>query len=149
MITTVKHVSFLILTIYLLLSTSDARILNPFMYKNTLTSTEGDFECRSASKFLPLVTIQALPSISPQTGSVFISSFLTAAVLYPLDLLRGLKMQSPGVATGTLVSKFIKDFGPLGVFKQGIVPEVSRATVMRGVKFALYPQVHEKVRGRL
>jgi hypothetical protein len=66
-------------------------------------------------------------------------------MLYPLDLLRGLKMQSPGAATGTLVSKFIKDFGPLGIFKQGIVPEVSRATVMRGVKFALYPQIHEKL----
>lgn len=92
-----------------------------------------------------LASTPSLPSISPQTGSVFISSFLTAAMLYPLDLLRGLKMQSPGAATGTLVSKFIKDFGPLGIFKQGIVPEVSRATVMRGVKFALYPQIHEKL----
>ena len=53
----------------------------------------------------PLASVPSLPSISPQTGSVFLSSFMTAALLYPLDLLRGLKMQSPGAATGTLVTK--------------------------------------------
>ncbi|GMH78267.1 hypothetical protein TL16_g07732 [Triparma laevis f. inornata] len=82
---------------------------------------------------------------SPETSSVFMSSFATATLLYPLDLLRSLSMTSPGTAVPKLVGDFYKDFGAKGFISQGLAPEVSRATVMRGVKFALYPRLHRKL----
>ncbi|GMH92440.1 hypothetical protein TrST_g1893 [Triparma strigata] len=87
--------------------------------------------------------VSLLPS--PETSSVFMSSFATAALLYPLDLLRSLSMTSPGTPVPKLVGDFYKDFGAKGFVSQGLAPEVSRATVMRGVKFALYPRFHRRL----
>ena len=55
---------------------------------------------------------------SPETSSVFMSSFATAALLYPLDLLRSLSMTSPGTPVPKLVGDFYKDFGAKGFVSQ-------------------------------
>jgi len=62
-----------------------------------------------------------------------------------VDLVRGLSMMSPGVGVPELLSGFKSTYGMAGFFKQGLVPEVSRATLMRGLKFTLYPAVHQKL----
>ena len=60
--------------------------------------------------------VSLLPS--PETSSVFMSSFATAALLYPLDLLRSLSMTSPGTPVPKLVGDFYKDFGAKGFVSQ-------------------------------
>lgn len=79
------------------------------------------------------------------TVPILVSSFLTAGIMYPVDLMRALSMSSPGTPVVTLFSNFHRDFGVKGFFTQGLVPEVSRATWMRGLKFSLYPVIHQAV----
>ena len=82
---------------------------------------------------------------------ILAAAFTAAAVMYPVDLLRSLKMANAGgppMSTLQLVSEFKNNFGISGFFTQGLVPEVSRATWMRGVKFSLFPLIHYKFFGR-
>jgi hypothetical protein len=57
-------------------------------------------------------------------------------------------MMSPGSSVGALLSGFKNTYGIQGFFTQGLAPEVSRATLMRGLKFTLYPAIHQKVYGK-
>ncbi len=84
----------------------------------------------------------ALPPAQVETTSILCSSFLAALLLYPVDVLRSLSMMSPGTPLPVLLKDFIGSYGLGGFLKQGIVPELTRATLMRGVKFTLYPMIH-------
>jgi hypothetical protein len=70
--------------------------------------------------------------------------------MYPVDLLRSLSMANVGSGKSTLqlVQEFHGNFGLKGFFTQGLVPEVTRATWMRGLKFSLFPILHSAAFGR-
>lgn len=71
----------------------------------------------------------------------------SAAVMYPMDVVRALRMASAGdavyVSTPALLGNFIKAHGVMGLASQGVLPEIARATVMRVVQFFSYPLVHK------
>ncbi|KAJ1483002.1 hypothetical protein T484DRAFT_1623477 [Baffinella frigidus] len=75
----------------------------------------------------------------------------TATTMYPVDLLRALKMSAAaeGVSKGT--GELVKDFharhGLKGFVSQGVLPEMLRATYMRVLKFFLFPITHKAVFG--
>lgn len=73
--------------------------------------------------------------------AVLASSFCTAAIIYPMDVVRALQMTNSGavVPTRQLLKKFRSSHGIVGFFRQGVVPEISRATWIGFVKFSLFP----------
>jgi Mitochondrial carrier protein len=72
------------------------------------------------------------------------SSFVVAALMYPVDLVRALQMANAGssLTTGQLLSNFKAAHGLKGFFTQGLAPELFRSTWMRFVKFGLFPVAH-------
>jgi hypothetical protein len=73
----------------------------------------------------------------------------TATLMYPMDLLRALKMSSAADGKATSTAQLIKNFyathGLKGFVSQGVAPEMLRATYMRVLKFFLFPITHEAV----
>ncbi|EKX52218.1 hypothetical protein GUITHDRAFT_84771 [Guillardia theta CCMP2712] len=71
----------------------------------------------------------------------------TATLMYPVDLLRALKMsaaaEGKGGSTVTLIKNFYATHGLKGFATQGVVPEMVRATYMRVLKFFLFPITHQ------
>lgn len=84
------------------------------------------------------------PSALKALMPVLAASFCAAALMYPLDLVRALKMANAGSGLGTfqLLSNFKDVHGWAGFFTQGLAPELARSTWMRFVKFGLFPVVH-------
>ena len=72
--------------------------------------------------------------------------------MYPVDLLRALKMSAAadGVSkgTGALVKDFHARHGLKGFVSQGVFPEMMRATYMRVLKFFLFPITHQAMYGK-
>ena len=66
---------------------------------------------------------------------------VTAGAMYPVDVLRALKMAS-ATGKGYTISQFIKIHGVKGMLSQGVAPEIARATVMRSIKIFLFPISH-------
>uniref|UniRef100_A0A7S2BR69 Uncharacterized protein n=1 Tax=Haptolina brevifila TaxID=156173 RepID=A0A7S2BR69_9EUKA len=64
-----------------------------------------------------------------------------------MDVVRALRMASAtdaaALSTTQLLRNFIEAHGVLGLAKQGVMPEIARATTMRVVQFFSYPIVHE------
>jgi hypothetical protein len=74
--------------------------------------------------------------------------------MYPMDVVRALRMASASdagavLSTAQLLRNFVAAHGVAGLAKQGVVPEVARATSMRVVQFFSYPLMHELFFGRL
>lgn len=78
---------------------------------------------------------------------ILASAFCAAAIMYPVDLVRGLQMANAGMGLSTkeLLGNFHKAHGMKGFFTQGLAPELARSTWMRFIKFALFPLVHQAV----
>lgn len=108
------------------------------------------FVCCAIAMALPCVHGEQAkrPSAPGELPAVLLTSLTTATLLYPLDLLRSLSMQSPGSSVLSLVKTFHSDFGMKGFVSQGLSSEVGRATVMRTVKFGLFPKVHKRLYGK-
>ena len=70
-----------------------------------------------------------------------LASITSAVVMYPVDVWRALNMASATGAKQT-VGSFVKAHGISGMLKQGVGPEIARATLMRVFKFFNYPIVH-------
>jgi len=79
--------------------------------------------------------------------SVLCAAFCAATIMYPVDLIRALKMANAGsgLSTFQLLSNFKNTHGIQGFFTQGLAPEVARATWMRFLKFGLFPFIHEGI----
>lgn len=70
------------------------------------------------------------------------AALVTSAVMYPVDVLRALKMASAS-GPGYTIQQFVKTHGLRGVMTQGLVPEITRATWMRILKFFFFPITFE------
>uniref|UniRef100_A0A0C3TZS4 Mitochondrial carrier protein n=1 Tax=Guillardia theta (strain CCMP2712) TaxID=905079 RepID=A0A0C3TZS4_GUITC len=77
---------------------------------------------------------------------ITIAAVSTATLMYPVDLVRALRMSAAAEGrakpTAELLQNFYKEHGLKGFATQGIVPEMVRATYMRILKFFLFPIVH-------
>jgi solute carrier family 25 (mitochondrial 2-oxodicarboxylate transporter), member 21 len=63
------------------------------------------------------------------------AAIATATIMYPVDVLRALKM-----ANETL-GAFVKSHGIKGLFSQGVAAEIGRASMMRVSKFFFFPRI--------
>jgi len=76
----------------------------------------------------------------------------TATLMYPVDLMRALKMSAAAEGRGGTAVQLIKEFhavhGLKGFATQGVLPEMMRATYMRVLKFFLFPITHKAMFNR-
>lgn len=86
----------------------------------------------------------ALDTLPPVCGAAFVTSI----VMYPVDVVRAICMSNPGTGAGAALSGFLQAHGVMGFVKQGLVAEVTRATISRGVKFFMFPICHNGLFGK-
>lgn len=67
--------------------------------------------------------------------------------MYPVDVVRALCMSNPGTGAGAALSGFLQAHGVAGFLKQGLVAEVTRASISRAIKFFMQPIVHKNIYG--
>merc|ERR1719266_2739817 len=85
----------------------------------------------------------ALDTLPPITGGAVVTSI----VMYPVDVVRAICMANPGTGAGEALSGFLKAHGLMGFLKQGLVAEVTRASISRAIKFFMQPIVHKGIYG--
>ena len=89
----------------------------------------------------------SMASLPPVTAA----AVTVAVTMYPVDIVRALVMaQASGKQTGVgeLVGQFYKTHGLGGFLKQGLGPEMVRATFSRAIKFWLQPISHVRLFGK-
>merc|ERR1711972_319934 len=72
---------------------------------------------------------------------------VVSLIMYPVDVVRAICMANPGTGAGEALSGFLKAHGVMGFVKQGLVAEVTRATISRAVKFFMFPVCHKALYG--
>ena len=91
--------------------------------------------------------VASSPSAFSTLAPISAGCMASAAVMYPMDVVRALRMASASdavyVSTPTLLQNFVRAHGVGGLLRQGVMPEIARATTMRVVQFFSYPLVHE------
>merc|ERR1719230_1171320 len=86
----------------------------------------------------------SLDTLPPICGGAFVTSI----VMYPVDVVRAICMSNPGTGPGEALSGFLAQHGVMGFVKQGLVAEVTRASISRAVKFFMQPIVHKGLYGK-
>ena len=76
----------------------------------------------------------AVATLAPLTGA----AVATSVIMYPVDVLRAIKMSSAG-GESFGVGDFYRKFGIRGFVSQGVVPEVIKSSTMRVSKFFFFP----------
>mmetsp|Transcript_25480 Transcript_25480/g.65840 ORF Transcript_25480/g.65840 Transcript_25480/m.65840 type:complete len:349 (-) Transcript_25480:322-1368(-) len=76
------------------------------------------------------------------------SGFVTSISMYPVDVLRAVRMSQAASSTGgggliSAVISFRRAHGWGGFIKQGAAQEVARSTTMQALKFFLFPVFHQ------
>lgn len=114
---------------------------------DVLAQIDGKSEhtCTGRSRRQQLLS-EVLPSLRSM-APILSAAFCTAAIMYPLDLVRALQMANAGskLTTRELLSNFRGVHGLQGFFTQGLAPEIARSTWMRFIKFSLFPVVHRSI----
>eukprot|EP00929_Paragymnodinium_shiwhaense_P053857 TRINITY_DN26_c0_g2_i1.p1 TRINITY_DN26_c0_g2~~TRINITY_DN26_c0_g2_i1.p1 ORF type:complete len:303 (-),score=61.63 TRINITY_DN26_c0_g2_i1:325-1233(-) len=75
-------------------------------------------------------------------------AFVTSIVMYPADVVRAICMSNPGTGAGAALKGFLDAHGVMGFLKQGLVAEVTRASISRAVKFFMQPVCHRAMYGK-
>lgn len=75
-------------------------------------------------------------------------AFVTSIVMYPADVVRAICMSNPGTGAGAALKGFVEAHGVMGFVKQGLVAEVTRASISRAIKFFMQPIVHKGIYGK-
>lgn len=78
----------------------------------------------------------------------FAAAGVMSVMVYPIDVVRALCMSQPGVGASTALRGFVANHGMIGFVKQGMVTEVCRSSLARGLKFWVQPMAHKRVFGR-
>lgn len=73
---------------------------------------------------------------------------VTSVIMYPVDVVRAICMSNPGTPAGTALKGFLEAHGFMGFVKQGLVAEVTRASISRAIKFFMQPIVHKGIYGK-
>jgi len=75
-------------------------------------------------------------------------ALVTSIVMYPVDVVRAICMSNPGTGAGAALRGFLDAHGVMGFLKQGLVAEVTRASMSRAIKFFMQPVVHRNIYGK-
>ena len=107
---------------------------------------------RAVASGLPSCVVSAgkyLPEPIRQGAPILAAAACTGTLMYPLDVIRTLRMANAGsgLSLAELVKNFVEVHGVAGFFKQGIVPEVAKATYSRFLKFSMFPVLHASFNG--
>eukprot|EP00933_Yihiella_yeosuensis_P033794 TRINITY_DN2742_c0_g1_i3.p1 TRINITY_DN2742_c0_g1~~TRINITY_DN2742_c0_g1_i3.p1 ORF type:complete len:301 (-),score=70.14 TRINITY_DN2742_c0_g1_i3:237-1139(-) len=73
---------------------------------------------------------------------------VTSIAMYPVDVVRAICMSNPGTGAGAALKGFLEAHGVMGFVKQGLVAEVTRASISRAIKFFMQPIVHKGMYGK-
>merc|ERR1712066_402981 len=73
---------------------------------------------------------------------------VTSIAMYPVDVVRAICMSNPGTGAGAALKGFVEAHGMMGFVKQGLVAEVTRASISRAIKFFMQPVVHRSLYGK-
>lgn len=96
--------------------------------------------------------MDTLLPLSAAAGKFFkkINIFLvsTAGLMYPVDVMRALKMSSAGSKESFSIGEFYRKFGIKGMIGQGLLPELLKSSSMRVSKFFFFPIFLEKGFGK-
>lgn len=84
-----------------------------------------------------------MSTLAPLTGA----AVTTAALMYPVDVMRALTMASAGGGEPFSVGAHYAKHGPRGFVSQGMVPEICKSSVMRVSKFFFFPILCDKFWG--
>jgi len=76
------------------------------------------------------------------------AAFVTSVIMYPADVVRAICMSNPGTGAGAALKGFVEAHGMMGFVKQGLVAEVTRATMSRAIKFFVFPIAHKSIYGK-
>mmetsp|Transcript_27827 Transcript_27827/g.93039 ORF Transcript_27827/g.93039 Transcript_27827/m.93039 type:complete len:358 (+) Transcript_27827:140-1213(+) len=80
-------------------------------------------------------------------AATFASGLVTSIAMYPVDVLRAIRMSQAGNANAggiiDAVVSFKRAHGWGGFIRQGSAPEIARSTTMQTLKFFLFPVFHE------
>ncbi|CAJ1395904.1 unnamed protein product [Effrenium voratum] len=85
-----------------------------------------------------------LDTLPPICGGAVV----TSVVMYPVDVVRAICMSNPGTGAGEALKGFVEAHGMMGFVKQGLVAEVTRASISRAIKFFMQPIVHRNLYGK-
>eukprot|EP00441_Pelagodinium_beii_P040833 CAMPEP_0197652688 /NCGR_PEP_ID=MMETSP1338-20131121/34606_1 /TAXON_ID=43686 ORGANISM="Pelagodinium beii, Strain RCC1491" /NCGR_SAMPLE_ID=MMETSP1338 /ASSEMBLY_ACC=CAM_ASM_000754 /LENGTH=300 /DNA_ID=CAMNT_0043227619 /DNA_START=55 /DNA_END=957 /DNA_ORIENTATION=+ len=85
----------------------------------------------------------AFDTLPPICGGAVV----TSVVMYPVDVVRAICMSNPGTGAGAALKGFLEAHGIMGFVKQGLVAEVTRASISRAIKFFMQPIVHKALYG--
>eukprot|EP00435_Cladocopium_sp_Y103_P025488 s2766_g6.t1 len=72
---------------------------------------------------------------------------VTSIAMYPVDVVRAICMSNPGTGAAEALKGFLEAHGVMGFVKQGLVAEVTRASISRAIKFFMQPIVHKSLYG--
>merc|ERR1740120_611729 len=86
----------------------------------------------------------AVDTLPPICGGALVTSI----VMYPADVVRPICMSNPGTGAGAALKGFVEAHGVMGFVKQGLVAEVTRASISRAIKFFMQPIVHRGMFGK-
>jgi len=75
-------------------------------------------------------------------------ALVTSVVMYPVDVVRAICMSNPGTGAGAALKGFLDAHGVMGFVKQGLMAEVTRASISRAIKFFMQPIVHRNLYGK-
>lgn len=78
----------------------------------------------------------------------FAAAGVMSIAVYPVDVVRALCMSQPGVSAPAALRGFLDTHGMMGFVKQGMVVEVCRSSLARGIKFWVQPQAHQATFGK-
>lgn len=111
--------------------------MSPLYSLSTFSYSLASFRLMSTKPVAKTSTFETLAPISAACA-------VTAGLMYPVDVVRALSMAS---ASGPNISikDFVKTHGIKGVMTQGLVPEITRATWMRILKFFFFPITFEAI----
>merc|ERR1719145_451051 len=84
-----------------------------------------------------------IDTLSPICGGAVVTSI----IMYPADVVRAICMSNPGTGAGAALKGFVEAHGVAGFVKQGLVAEVTRASISRAIKFFMQPIVHKALYG--
>lgn len=113
-------------------------------HHSAVKPVHGNAQMICSSTAGPSLALEKQKSQSKDVLSILAASFCVAALMYPLDLIRALKMANAGssLTTTQLLTNFKNAHGLQGFITQGLAPELLRSTWMRFIKFSLFPMVH-------
>eukprot|EP00927_Polykrikos_kofoidii_P052341 TRINITY_DN46126_c0_g1_i1.p1 TRINITY_DN46126_c0_g1~~TRINITY_DN46126_c0_g1_i1.p1 ORF type:complete len:303 (-),score=20.79 TRINITY_DN46126_c0_g1_i1:267-1175(-) len=86
----------------------------------------------------------ALEMLPPICGG----ALSTSIIMYPADVVRAICMANVGTGVGVALRSFVEAHGMMGFVKQGLVAEMTRASISHATKFVMQPVCHKAIWGK-